>query len=207
MYTSGNSVTHRKCTSKNKNKVQTVETSVNLQSTLRKPKEKHSNEIFFQTKSCEIMEHKLMFNKWFYRRLPYFLRRRLTPQQSPFVVVVLLAFTVIILQSISFLSNEHQQISDTKIENQAEKVSSQRPRLRRPLANVIGIQSNLLRHYVPGDDNLFECLASSKKIPFDWVNDDYCDCVEDGSDEPATGACQKGKFYCTQRDSRYVQQK
>ena len=34
-----------------------------------------------------------MFNKWLYRRLPYVLRRRLTPQQSPFVVVVLLAGT------------------------------------------------------------------------------------------------------------------
>lgn len=32
-------------------------------------------------------------------------------------------------------------------------------------------------------------------IPFDWVNDDYCDC-NDGSDEPGTSACHNGRFYC-----------
>lgn len=33
--------------------------------------------------------------------------------------------------------------------------------------------------------------AAGKKvtIPNDWINDGYCDCPHDGSDEPATGAC------------------
>lgn len=41
----------------------------------------------------------------------------------------------------------------------------------------------------------FQCLDNSMTIPFDWVNDEYCDC-KDGSDEPGTSACSNGRFYC-----------
>lgn len=42
----------------------------------------------------------------------------------------------------------------------------------------------------------FRCLASGREIPWRRVNDDYCDCPEDGSDEPSTNACQEGRYYC-----------
>ncbi|XP_012253364.2 glucosidase 2 subunit beta [Athalia rosae] len=44
-------------------------------------------------------------------------------------------------------------------------------------------------------DRDFQCLDGSLIIPFNRVNDDYCDCG-DGSDEPATAACANGSFYC-----------
>ncbi|XP_035895751.1 uncharacterized protein LOC118504845 isoform X1 [Anopheles stephensi] len=60
-----------------------------------------------------------------------------------------------------------------------------------------GIRLLDLDHYSekPGTVK-FRCLSSHKEIPWEWVNDDYCDCPEDGSDEPSTSACPQGRFYC-----------
>jgi hypothetical protein len=52
-----------------------------------------------------------------------------------------------------------------------------------------------LHYYQESTRKQFKCLNSAKTIPFDAVNDGYCDC-QDGSDEPGTDACMKGRFYC-----------
>uniref|UniRef100_A0A8C7WWU0 Glucosidase 2 subunit beta n=1 Tax=Oryzias sinensis TaxID=183150 RepID=A0A8C7WWU0_9TELE len=59
---------------------------------------------------------------------------------------------------------------------------------------VRGISSSYKRFY--REKKSFLCIDGSKLIPFEQVNDDYCDCA-DGSDEPGTSACPHGRFYCT----------
>ncbi|KAH8264461.1 hypothetical protein KR038_008872 [Drosophila bunnanda] len=50
--------------------------------------------------------------------------------------------------------------------------------------------------YKPNFEGKFRCLDGTKEIPFDHLNDNYCDCEGDGSDEPSTNACSVGRFYC-----------
>ncbi|KAL8154280.1 hypothetical protein V2J09_012040 [Rumex salicifolius] len=57
----------------------------------------------------------------------------------------------------------------------------------------------------PLDENYFvskviNCKDGSNSFTVDRVNDDFCDCV-DGTDEPGTSACPKGKFYCANAGS------
>lgn len=62
--------------------------------------------------------------------------------------------------------------------------------------DVRGVSPELIDRYKPDSDGFFHCLNdSSIRIPFNRVNDDYCDCP-DGSDEPGTSACANGRFYC-----------
>ncbi|XP_054725474.1 uncharacterized protein LOC129235560 [Anastrepha obliqua] len=50
--------------------------------------------------------------------------------------------------------------------------------------------------YKPNFDGKFRCLDGSGELLFERVNDNYCDCISDGSDEPSTNACKNGRFYC-----------
>ncbi|XP_071391903.1 glucosidase 2 subunit beta-like isoform X2 [Centroberyx affinis] len=69
---------------------------------------------------------------------------------------------------------------------------------------IRGISLSYKRFY--RERKTFLCIDGSKMIPFEQVNDDYCDC-EDGSDEPGTAACPGGRFYCTNLGFRphYIQ--
>ncbi|XP_041513343.1 glucosidase 2 subunit beta isoform X1 [Microtus oregoni] len=55
---------------------------------------------------------------------------------------------------------------------------------------------SLSNHHFYDESKPFTCLDGTATIPFDQVNDDYCDC-KDGSDEPGTAACPNGSFHCT----------
>ncbi|CAF1018588.1 unnamed protein product [Didymodactylos carnosus] len=56
-----------------------------------------------------------------------------------------------------------------------------------------GVKRSMLSKYIPSKP--FTCFDGSISMPFDFVNDDYCDC-RDGSDEPGTSACPNGQFFC-----------
>ena len=47
-------------------------------------------------------------------------------------------------------------------------------------------------------DQRFKCLDGNVELPWDKLNDNFCDCP-DGSDETFTNACLNGKFYCTKQ--------
>uniref|UniRef100_A0A915DVQ9 Glucosidase 2 subunit beta n=1 Tax=Ditylenchus dipsaci TaxID=166011 RepID=A0A915DVQ9_9BILA len=61
------------------------------------------------------------------------------------------------------------------------------------MSTQMGVSPQKAALYQQSDE--FQCLDGSKTIPFEHVNDDYCDCA-DGSDEPGTSACSNGQFYC-----------
>lgn len=60
---------------------------------------------------------------------------------------------------------------------------------------IRGVYYLHIQLYRPDSKNEFECRISKTRIPFEQVNDDYCDC-EDGTDEPSTNACPNGTFFC-----------
>ncbi|CAG8502938.1 18603_t:CDS:10 [Acaulospora morrowiae] len=59
---------------------------------------------------------------------------------------------------------------------------------------ILGVSESELHLYERKGPN-WTCLDDSAVIPYEAINDDYCDCA-DGSDEPGTSACPNGRFNC-----------
>lgn len=84
---------------------------------------------------------------------------------------------------------DHEEVEAmTHLRSEADKFISTNGLIR-------GVLFTQISKYRPDYNNEFECLKSEQRIPFDQVNDDYCDCA-DGTDEPSTNACVNGTFYC-----------
>ncbi|KAJ7328192.1 hypothetical protein OS493_025068 [Desmophyllum pertusum] len=61
-------------------------------------------------------------------------------------------------------------------------------------SSIRGVAVTRLPFYDSSKD--FTCLDGSLTVPFNNVNDDFCDCG-DGTDEPGTSACSNGLYHCT----------
>lgn len=59
-----------------------------------------------------------------------------------------------------------------------------------------GTRDQDVAKYLPNANGKFICFNSKSEIDFVRINDDYCDCPMDGSDEPGTSACNNGFFHC-----------
>ncbi|XP_031845113.1 uncharacterized protein LOC116432395 [Nomia melanderi] len=59
-----------------------------------------------------------------------------------------------------------------------------------------GTRDKDISKYLPNSRGNFVCFTSKAEIDFLKINDNYCDCPVDGSDEPGTNACNNGVFYC-----------
>lgn len=59
-----------------------------------------------------------------------------------------------------------------------------------------GTRDQDITKYLINARGKFVCFTSKTEIDFFKINDNYCDCPVDGSDEPGTNACNNGVFNC-----------
>jgi len=131
------------------------------------------------------------FQRWLHSLLPYKVKKKYSPDQVTDQVALvgtwLILFTVFILGIKLMFSTVKGPVA-------------QRTLHRKPVSSpkgMPGLDKRLADRYVPDVDGNFQCL-SGDVVPFDQVNDDFCDCPLDdrASDEPSTGACRLQKFHC-----------
>ena len=131
------------------------------------------------------------FQRWLHSLLPYKVKKKYSPDQITDQVALvgtwLILFTVFILGIKLMFSTVTGPVA-------------QRILHRKPVSSpkgMPGLDKRLADRYVPDVDGNYQCLEGGV-VPFDQVNDDFCDCPLDdrASDEPSTGACRLQKFHC-----------
>lgn len=130
-------------------------------------------------------------------------------KQKLFVV-----FTLLLISSIMFLAYQLYFVNQLSMSNSPSTEGRERHAVQAhdsQLTNKRLVEINPKREFVKGirirdidnyrqlfSDQKFRCLDKTKEIPWNSLNDDYCDCP-DGSDETLTNACVNGKFYCAKQ--------
>lgn len=72
------------------------------------------------------------------------------------------------------------------------------------IVSLRGTREEDILKYLPNVRGKFVCFGSKDEIDFFKVNDNYCDCPSDGSDEPGTNACNNGVFNCEHSSSQFI---
>ncbi|XP_064101404.1 uncharacterized protein LOC135212032 [Macrobrachium nipponense] len=91
--------------------------------------------------------------------------------------------------------NSHSEIKEQKIIEQNNEIKKQKIVEHNNSVGVGELVAATSQKSATSDET-FTCHTSGIVISKDKVNDDYCDCPEDGSDEPRTNACTNSKFVC-----------
>ncbi|XP_023726072.1 glucosidase 2 subunit beta [Cryptotermes secundus] len=109
------------------------------------------------------------------------------------LIVILIGTFLLICQmkSLEFLGDESMDYSGYG------KVQKERN------IHLKGIRPSDIERYIPNEQGNFICFHTREEIDFSRVNDDYCDCFFDGSDEPGTSACINGRFYCDRQKNGF----
>uniref|UniRef100_A0A1L8E1A5 Putative glucosidase 2 subunit beta isoform x2 n=1 Tax=Nyssomyia neivai TaxID=330878 RepID=A0A1L8E1A5_9DIPT len=115
-----------------------------------------------------------------------------------FCGVIVVSFVYISYQIIYMAQLQSDSSNKRIISPSQESASVERWIPSRDIERTVirGIRSVDSHFYLPSERGTFRCISSGHEISFAKVNDDYCDCVSDGSDEPSTNACSLGIFYC-----------
>ncbi|XP_065339575.1 uncharacterized protein LOC135939229 isoform X2 [Cloeon dipterum] len=128
-------------------------------------------------------------------------RKRWIRMKYVFVGVVILGMAFVFWQFIGAHYIAQQEILDHAkqvYQNTLQEEVLQNFAIQKKINLLRGSRLQDIVHYKPTKEKKFKCIQSGLLIDYIKVNDDYCDCPRDGSDEPGTSACsENGRFYCT----------